>query len=190
MIKMLQAAPPLRVMPRIAALAILAGLAAVAMLLVVNPLILRLSDAKDAITQERLLLGRLLIEARKAGPAEVKTGTGDSAVAFLEGATDAERIAGLQAMVQRHATENDLQVMSSQSIPAQTAGELRFVGIQTQLSGGIDSLQRVLHALESGTPTLVVDQLDITRAPPDEASDPDRLLMRVTLVGATPADGR
>ena len=173
---------------KMAALSILGGIAAAAILLVAEPLTSRLTNAKDSIAQERLLLGRLLLQARRDGAADMNAEVNTEGVAFLEGATDAERIAGLQAQMQQHAAAAGLEVMSSQAIPAQTVGLLHLIGIQAQLSGGMDALQRVLHALESGTPTLVIDQLDMTRAPPDSAGDSDRLLMRVTIVGATPVD--
>jgi hypothetical protein len=149
--------------------------------ILVEPLTARLSDAEDQIAQERLLLGRLLMEARglSARPAEDASGE----PALLPGDTEAEKIAGLQSRVETVAASAGVLLSSVQPMAERSEGRLRLIGLRAIASGSIDDVQQFFHEIELGRPVLIIQSLDIT--PTARGPEVNGLLdMRISIMGA------
>src|SRR5512137_2301378 len=86
---------------KVAALGLLGAALWLSASVIVLPLHARLTQAREALEQERSLLGALLDEARSLGSRPAGTGFDREAKAFLPGDSDAAIVAGLQARVEQ-----------------------------------------------------------------------------------------
>lgn len=153
---------------------------------VVAPLISRLGDAQDQIAQERQLLGRLLEEARTISARPASQDSGEPG--FLAGETDAEKISALQSRVEAVAAATGVRLSSLQPMPETSQGPLRLISLRAVAAGSMDQVQRFLHGLEGGPPSLMIQSLDI--GPTARTSEPTgELDLRLNIVGVVPGDG-
>ncbi|MGK9171314.1 type II secretion system protein M [Inquilinus limosus] len=90
---------------------------------------------------------------------------------FLGGAGAAISGAELQRLVGDIAARSEAQIDNVLVLPARAEGAYQRIGLRVSLSTRIGPLQRILHALEAGQPSLFVDALQI-RAEDREAADP------------------
>ena len=177
-----------RAVSKAAAVALLMAVVGLGAVVVVMPLLTRLADAREQIDQERLLLGRLLDEARTLTSQTTATDVSADEAIFLAGASDAERLASLQARVEAVAGEAQVQLKSLQPTGTQTQGPLEIVGMRVVAGGTIETLQAFLHGLEAGRPGLLVASLDV--APPAQDREATgELDMRLSISGAVPSGG-
>jgi hypothetical protein len=183
------AGPAGRILSKAAAVVLLLGGIWLGAALFVMPLVTRLSDAREQIGQERVLLGRLLEEARRLTSQTSAQSEGADTSLFLPAGSDAEKLSALQARIEQVAAETQVQLKSLQPTGEQTQGSLQIMGIRAVAGGSIDSLQAFLHALEAGRPGLIITTLDM--APPAQERDTNgELDMRFSVYGAVPlADG-
>jgi general secretion pathway protein M len=100
----------------------------------------------------------------------LKAGLGQGA-RFLGGAGAAISGAELQRLVADIAARSEAQIDNALVLPARAEGAYQRIGLRVALSTRIGPLQRILHALEAGQPSLFVDALQI-RAEDREAADP------------------
>lgn len=175
------------ILSRLLALLILAIVVASIYLMAVRPLTDRIAEAQEEIGQQRLLLGKLLAKAKDRTVGAVAPGPG-FAPGFLDGGTEAARLAALQSYIEAAAENVGVRITSSQATPGRTEDRLAIIGVQVQASGGIAQLQGLLHALETGAPTLIVEQVDLVRSPV-AAGEPERDLdLRMVVLGAARND--
>lgn len=170
-----------------AALGLLAGLLLFGFAVIVEPLTARRADALDQIEQERVLLGRLLAEARVLS---AQSGVGElspTEPGFLNGLTDAEKIAALQARVEAAAAASGVSLTSLQPNAERTEGSLQFIGLRAVAAGSINDVQRFLHALEGGRPSLMIEAIDV--GPSARTAESGTLDLRLSVVGVAPAGG-
>ncbi|UEM24400.1 type II secretion system protein M (plasmid) [Skermanella mucosa] len=80
---------------------------------------------------------------------------------YLEGSTDALAAAWLVEQVKRGVQENGGRVNAAQNLPTATVEDLQKVSVRIQFTGGIETLQRVLHAVERGRPMLFIEGMEI-----------------------------
>lgn len=80
---------------------------------------------------------------------------------FLPGQSEAGAIAYLQERTKRLIEESGASLISMEAMPAPPSGELRRVGLRVELGAGIAALQRILHGLEAGEPTVLVDGFSV-----------------------------
>ncbi len=147
------------------ALTLLAGIAIAAYALVIEPLAAHFGEVRKQIAEQRQLLGRLTTAASQEGQARqsgklAKSQSGD--VIFLKGSSDAVRVAELQSLIGTIAEAEGVTIKSMRAITSREREGVRLLGVETQLSAGIEKLQRILHKLENGRPYLFVDTLQIT----------------------------
>jgi len=90
---------------------------------------------------------------------------------FLAGAGAAISGAGLQRLVGDVAARSEAQIDNALVLPARPEGAYQRIGLRVALSTRIGPLQRILHALEAGQPSLFVDALQI-RTEDREVADP------------------
>lgn len=169
-----------------AALGLLVGVLLFGFAVIVEPLTARRSGALDQIEQERVLLGRLLAEARALSARSGVTDVGAKESGFLAGSTDAEKIAALQARVEAVATASGVGLTSLQPSAERREGLLRFIGLRAVAAGTMDDVQRFLYGLEDGRPSLTIEAIDL--APSARTVDSGTLDLRLSIVGVAPAE--
>lgn len=81
---------------------------------------------------------------------------------FLAGNTPALAAAALQASLKEMIGTAGGTVASSQSTPPKEEQGFTRVGVRTVLTGGMETMRDVLHAVESSRPFLLVGSLNIT----------------------------
>jgi general secretion pathway protein M len=150
---------------RALALAILAGLAAAFYLLVAAPMLDDYAESLDSIAQRSLELERYRRAAaelprRQAELAALRERRGTVA-GFLAGGNDAVVAAQLQNRIRGLVEQARGELKSTQVLPGEDEGAVRRIAVRGQLTGTLGAVQRVLYALESGSPLLFVDNLSI-----------------------------
>jgi hypothetical protein len=146
---------------RALAVALLALVLAGGWLLVARPILAERADLDERILEKRQLLGRYQAAlATKAGQSAPSTGAAQPQ-AFLEGESEAIALANLQAMLAGLVSDSGARLRSARTLPARDRSDVRFIGTQLQLSGNIDAVQRLIHAIETRVPYLIVEGLQI-----------------------------
>jgi len=150
---------------RLLALAILLLAVGAAYLVIAAPLLGLYADRNALIEQRRNLAPRLGATAAelpvlRAQAAQLRA-TGNTKKVTLEGASDAIASANLQSRIEGIASSVGATVSSTESLPAETIGDYRRIGLRLVLSGEYETLMRLLAALETATPPLIIDNLQI-----------------------------
>ena len=177
---------------RLAAIALLIGMAVALYVFAVAPLAQEYSQAERRIAQANELLARYQRiagsrEALKKRLDELALRQTDSGV-YLSGGTDALAGAKLQEIVNKTVESGGGGLRSIQVLPVKTDGDFRRVGVRVQLTATITQVAQILYTLEGGTAFLFVDSLDIsnrrTRRRRGDPVDMDPvLLVRLDLSG-------
>ena len=134
-------------------------------LFVVNPLYSYVSDIRGDIDQERMLLGRLSIvvggQAAVNDIEKLSKSEADNNL-FLQGESEAIRLASLQSRLSEIVSANGVKLRSARNLPSKERNDLHLLGIQLQFSAPIEKLQVILLALEEQTPVMLVENLQVT----------------------------
>lgn len=85
----------------------------------------------------------------------------DSHKLTLDGASDAIASATLQGHIEQFAAASGVTVGSTEILPIDTQGEYHRVGLRMLISGSYESMMKLLATIETATPPLVVDGLQI-----------------------------
>lgn len=165
---------------------VLLSVGALAALLVVCVSMIGLSlQARYAAAHELSLRSDLLsrLEARVAvrNKARLKSGAVAPTAAFLAAATPGLAGAQLQAYLQHVADDHHAVLISSAMEATRREDPPDSIRLQAQLDTDLTSLQALLYQLESGTPYVYVESLNIQIpgvSSPRASEDP---LLRVTL---------
>ncbi len=181
-----------RLLSRAAALALLLAVLAGAAQLLVAPVWAHIEGLRGRIEQERLMLGRLA--ALSSGQAELSNldtslKAARSARYFLDGDSDAIRLANLQSLLTALAAKAGVQLRSTRNVPARERNDLRLIGIQLQLGATLPQLQALLVDIEAQVPDLYVEALHVTPAASalgPRAENAGALEVRLEVAGATP----
>ncbi|MCW5730874.1 MAG: hypothetical protein KIT20_08965 [Alphaproteobacteria bacterium] len=150
---------------RLAALLLLLAALSAGWLLLVRPVLERAAAEREMLETKQATIQRLraLIAAEADFAArleERRSGEGTSAL-FLPGQSEAGAIAFLQERAKRLIEESGATLISMEAMPAPQPGELRRVGLRIELGAGIAALQRILHGLEGGEPTILVEGFSV-----------------------------
>lgn len=174
-----------KILSRILAVALLCTLVLVAAKGIVEPVVSEHRDIEDQIVAQRTLLGRLL-EAASPDKAMQQPQTGDLEPVFVDGETDAIRIANLQERLSTAAQSIGARLSSTQAVEPRQTQDVRLIGVQTQFSTTLVQLQKLLFDLETAKPSLFVDTLHISRGPDRDNQEVNDLDVRLVVLGATP----
>jgi general secretion pathway protein M len=177
---------------RLAAVSLLVGLAATAYVFVVPPLVAGYVGDREALADARERLGRYrrIAATRPDLQAQIDAmeERGAARGNYLTGRTDALAAAELQNRVKKIIETNGGKLRSIQTVPGKADGGFQRVTIRVQLAAPIDSLHRIIYALEAEKPFLFLDNIDIgnrrrgrRKKAPDDA-DP-ALTVRFDLFG-------
>lgn len=153
-----------RWLSRIAALALMAALLYGVSYGVPSLLWERYQELAGAVRDEAATLARL--NATVAELSAGATGTrawapGPSELAtFVAGETESVAAASLQTRLNELATANGVRLQSVGSLPVREANGLRLISARVQLTAGMAELYRLLHALETTRPLLLVESIE------------------------------
>ncbi len=138
----------------------------------VQPLMDWHAERAESLAQRRALLQRMgdLIATLPQLQNQM-SGARAPTVALLEGASDAVAGATLQGSVQSMAKAAGAELSSIETLPAEQRGVYRRIGLRVATATPWSVLVALLHAVEEGTPRMLVDDLQL-RAPPVELRAP------------------
>lgn len=134
-------------------------------LIIAVPLLDLYAEHESLIASRRMLLSKVNAAAGelpmlKTRVAELRDAV-DSHKFTLEGASDAIASADLEGHVERFARGTGLKIGSTEVLPPQAQGDYRRIGLRLLINGSYESLMKLLVAIETATPPLVVDDLEI-----------------------------
>jgi general secretion pathway protein M len=69
--------------------------------------------------------------------------------------------ANLQKIIKTAITEAGAQLTSTQVLPSKNENELNQVVIKVRMAGNIEQLRSIIYLLETSTPLVILDQIDI-----------------------------
>ena len=185
---------PLRVRQFLAVALLLATVGLVALLTIV-PFLLNLAAARERLVQQRTFLGQLqdaTSGAAAASPTSRDAGFNKAMTGlFIEGDSEAIRLASLQSQGTDSLTRQSVKSRSSRNLQTRERHTLKLVGVQVQLTATVEQLQKILLAIEAHRPILLVDALHLTPAAA-VGTDDDRGILEARLdvlaIEARPAD--
>jgi hypothetical protein len=170
------------------ALALGAWIAVPALLvaLVLRPALAQLSDLRDTLAAERLLLAR-----ERAALAEARAQRLDTererpvAERLFSGRDDVIATAALASYVGDLAEAQDVWVQSATTLDAdRDASGVRQLRVSMRAEGDVTGVVRLLDALERGRFLVRVDNLEIAVTPAERSGDgSEPLVVRATLTG-------
>jgi len=163
--------PPLK---RALAVAILIGLIGGIYYGVVRPLLDNYNDKRAAIEQMQDNLARYQRAARDLAPRQAELAAlkqrQSAQDGFLQGANDTLVAAQIQNRIKSVADATKGELRSTQVLPSQDDGKLRRITVRGQMSTSLTGALRVFHGLESASPLLFIDNVDM-RARPAQLRD-------------------
>ena len=178
---------------QLTALAVLVIVAILAVEFVIAPLIGRYLSTEEEIFEMRQDIARYrhLLAERSAlrELADKLQRNNPLAPITLSGDNPALAAADLQQRLQNAASKNGLRVLSLRIRPTGSGGNMERIAIEARLQGDIASLRDMLFELETGTPYLFLEQLNIrTYAARRRQVGTDNLDVRLELYGMRPSD--
>ncbi|HUH83100.1 MAG TPA: type II secretion system protein GspM [Stellaceae bacterium] len=155
--------PP--VVSRLAAVLILLGGIGLLYLALVQPLLDDYLDTQDAIADARASLARYRgvaadLPERQQELARLRQRQATSE-GFLQGPNDALVAAQIQNRVKALVEAAHGELKSTQVLPAQDEGKYRRLTIRAQMTLDIAAAQRVLYGVETASPLLFLDNVDL-----------------------------
>jgi general secretion pathway protein M len=148
----------------LALLLLLVALGAVYLVLAA-PLIELYTGRAAIVEDKRMLVPRLQAAAAelpelRGRVAELRATAGARKVT-LEGSSDAIASANLQNHIAEFATSVGVTIGSTESLPVETRGGYRRIGLRFTLNGPYEALLKFIAKLEAATPPLVLENLHI-----------------------------
>lgn len=155
--------PPGSPRSRIAALAVLAVAVLIVLIGVVLPLtVLKARLADDVASYQAALLTEQEIDRRKAELTQAATTLRNPAALeglLLSGATDAAATAAMHERVRDLIAAVRANLISIEQLPPGEDGGQRRVALRVQFACDLPGFQRIVYALESGRPAVIVTNL-------------------------------
>ena len=150
---------------RLCALAILVALVGAGAYGIALPLLGSYQENSERAEQLRAALARYRraggdLEARQAELAKLKQRQA-TAEGFLPGGNEALAAAEVQNRIKTLAEASKGELKSTQILPPQDEGKFRRIAVRAQMTLKLPAAQRVLYGLESGTPLLLLDNVNI-----------------------------
>jgi general secretion pathway protein M len=164
--------PPMR---RLLAVSLLIGIAWLLWSGVASPIIASHAEATATIERFETALSRERaserdIAALRASLVELKKSEA-SIPGFIEGANESIAAAQLQSRIKTAVEAVKGEMRSTQILPARDDGKYRRIAVRGQMLLTTAGLQRVLHDLESASPYLFLDNVDIKVRPQQRNRD-------------------
>jgi hypothetical protein len=119
-----------------------------------------LQQGEEEIVRQSEMLARLKgIAAYK--PADLPVTATNPANEYLPGPNEGVAIANLQARLKSFAQVNGTLLRSIQGLPARTEGANRWIGARLDVSGTIQSVHRLVFAIEDARPYLFISNATV-----------------------------
>ena len=162
---MLSASLPTGHQGRLLALLLLLVVLGAVYLVVAAPLIELYAGRAALVEDKRMLVPRLKAAADELPELRARVAglraTAGAAKVTLEGSSDAIASANLQSHIAELATSVGVTIASTESLPVETRGGYRRIGLRYTLSGPYETLLKFIAKLEAATPPLVIENLHI-----------------------------
>lgn len=160
------------------ALAIAAGLLAVAYLSIVQPLLGAYGGMREELadlTMQRSHLEKIASEVPRLQSAveAMKRSAADTGL-WLSDPSDAVAAASLQTRLQRLAAAEGAEVSSVESLSPKVQDAFHRVGVRTTLTGDLAALTGIVRGLTTSQPPLFVENLDVRNNGLTSRQMPDR----------------
>jgi general secretion pathway protein M len=150
---------------RIAAVALLLVAIACATAAVALPIAKAFRDYDASIANLRTQVARYDAMERMRAPLQARlsriTTQRPAGEELLGGGSTAVAGAQLQDLIKRHVAEGGGTFVSAQSLPAEDEASFERIGLRVQFTTTVEGLVRSMHAIESGRPLLIVENLDV-----------------------------
>ena len=168
----------IRLLSRIGALALLAALLALGWFGLAEPYRAWLAAVEARNEASAALVERY--RALQTMPAEPEAGANPLLLPEL---SEAQTTAFLQRLVQELAAASRVEIAGVQVLPGEDEAALRRVALRLRGSGEIAGINAVLHAIETATPLVVIDNLRLQgRSGPKES----RIEIQLDTIGFKP----
>jgi general secretion pathway protein M len=159
---------------RALALAILIGVVGGLYYGIVRPIVDNYGATRASIEQLQDTLMRYQRAARDLAPRQAELAAlkqrQSAQDGFLQGANDTLVAAQIQNRIKALADATKGELRSTQVLPSQDEGKLRRITVRGQMSTTLPGALRVFHGLESVSPLLFIDNVDM-RARPAQLRD-------------------
>ncbi len=141
-------------------------------------------DRRAEVQEKRELLARLERTVTMGAsvqeiPNAVSTNTGF----FLEGDSAANASANLHAMIGGLADANSTDLSSVVTLPEKSSGDVKLVGLKVIISGELEDVHKVVFALETATPPLIIDTLSLQAIPQRGKNAPAKMAVNLNVLG-------
>jgi len=103
---------------------------------------------------------------------------------FLEGDSTANASATLHSMIGGVVEANSAELSSVVSLPDKSSGGVKLVGLKVIISGELEDVHKVIFALESATPPLMIDTLSLQVIPQRKKNAPSKMAVNLNVLGA------
>ncbi len=150
---------------RVAAVSLLLLVVILIAWLVISPLVsqtLALNDTKQSLIFRLHQYEKILAQkdAVMTSMATVKT-QNDELDYFNNQSTDALASAEMQNVIKQTIVEAGGELSSTQAIPVSTKDGFSTITVRVRMTGNSEVLRAVLYKIETSTPLIVIDQIDI-----------------------------
>ncbi len=151
---------------RILAIGILIIVVLLFVMLIVNPYVSALNSSEDYVSDQAFQLQRAnkMLHKRDFYLEELDRleNTFSAEDVYLRSTKKALATAEIQQIIKRLSSKSDAELVSSQPISSEDT-EINSVGLSVRVKADIFSLQKLLYELESGSPGLFINDLQINR---------------------------
>lgn len=134
-------------------------------LLVAAPLLDLYAQRRATLEQEHMLLPRLEAAAATVPVLRQRLAALNTAArsrnVTMGGASDAMASADLQSRIEALASQAGATIGSTENMPVQTQDGYRRIGLRLVLNGSYETLVKLFATLETATPPLIIDNLQI-----------------------------
>ncbi len=147
------------------AVALMVTVILLASLVIIVPVVskgLELNETKTSLVFKLQQYERILANKEKvlASMANIKQ-QHDQQGYFNGQGTDALASAEMQEFIKKAIVEAGGQLSSTQSIPVSSKGDFTRITVRVRMTGNSEVLRSVLYKIETSTPLIVIDQIDI-----------------------------
>jgi general secretion pathway protein M len=183
--------PPIR---KVLAVVLLVAAVFAAWELVVRPIAAEFAEHEEAVEQNEQLLARFARVAASRGALEKERdrlrGEINGRSGLLAGNNPALVGAGLQDQIKGIVSNHGGRLQSAQILQATSQKEFTRVSVRVVMTSEVPSLQKILYDIETATPYLFVDDVDVrkrvVRRPRQQGRSPEveeQLTVRLTVFG-------
>jgi general secretion pathway protein M len=179
-------------MQRLAAVTLLIAAVGLVTFVTVVPFAARLSELREQIEAERVLLGRFAAIAAQGEMAAELDRVGQAAAssgAYLKGDSEALKVASLQTMLTEFAAANRIRFNNTRTLSPRDRNDTRLVGVRVQFNARIEQVRMLLHRIEAARPFLFIEGLQMQPVSAFSQRDPEQaglLEVRLDVYGVMP----